>query len=236
MSPPRPLLRLDEKVAAETRRLAALGGPPRPLAAGAAVAGALVLLGVLAGLPLPAPPPAPQGSTFGPDLPIVWRWGPPITPVARAPVPPVSKPTPPPSSDNYEPVPEPPPEMPAGAIPIDVEALIPAPGPLPAPSGALERPVGESPQADVAPVVRVRPVYPMAARSLGAEGSVALELTVRPDGSVEDAAVTGCTRPGVGFEDAALAAVRRWQFAAAPGGAPRSITVQVDFKGRRRRP
>jgi TonB family protein len=56
-----------------------------------------------------------------------------------------------------------------------------------------------------------------------------LELTVLEDGTVGDVKVVRCTHPKVGFEDAAVAAVKKWRFE--PGmenGEP--ISVQTRLK------
>ena len=57
-----------------------------------------------------------------------------------------------------------------------------------------------------------QPVYPPAARDARYTGSVLIEMKVLKDGSVGDAKVVACSRPKVGFEDAAIAAVRQWRF------------------------
>ncbi len=83
--------------------------------------------------------------------------------------------------------------------------------------------------ATSAPVLveRVAPVYPEAARQAGIGGTVGLELTVGPDGTVSDAKVV---KPaGFGFDEAALAAARRFRFRAATrDGKPVAATVLFD--------
>ncbi len=236
------MLRLDAKVAAETRRLAVLGDPtPRGVIVLAFLGAAAVHAALLA-LPLPARF-APVAEAAGrPDLPYVWRWGPapPAAPpaaaavsvrssgrAARAPAVPAA------ALDDYEPVPEPVPSVAATTIPAEIEALIPAPdAPVPA-SGDEEasRPGESAPAAtDLRPLVKVRPAFPAAARSMRASGSVELTLQVREDGTVEDARTVSCTRPGVGFEGAALEAVRRFRYAAVPEGTgTRTVHVHVAF-------
>ena len=54
-------------------------------------------------------------------------------------------------------------------------------------------------------------VYPPRARAKGVTGSVTLSLVVEADGSVGAIEILDATPPGV-FEDAAVAAVRRWRF------------------------
>ncbi|MEM7390960.1 MAG: TonB family protein [Verrucomicrobiota bacterium] len=60
-------------------------------------------------------------------------------------------------------------------------------------------------------VSRVRPIYPPRARSRKIEGKVSLEFVVAEDGSVRDLRITLAEPPEV-FDDAALKAVKRWQF------------------------
>jgi TonB family protein len=234
------MLRLDVKVAAETRRLASLGDPtPRGVIV-LAFLGAAALHAALLALPMPARFAAVPTAAARPDLPYVWRWGPaaPAAPAAgvavrmsgravRAPA------LPTPAPEDYEPVPEPVPSVAATTIPAEMEALIPAPdGPPPAP-GDEDAPRLEEPApvtTELVPLVKVRPAFPAAARSVRASGTVELTLRVREDGTVEDARTVGCTRPGVGFEEAALAAVGRFRYAAVPeGSGTRTVRVHVAF-------
>jgi protein TonB len=76
----------------------------------------------------------------------------------------------------------------------------------------------------------VRPVYPPAAESSGVQGVVLLELTIGPDGRVQDARVT---RSIPGLDQAALDAVRQWQYqpTLVEGAAvPVITTVAVQFR------
>jgi TonB family protein len=57
-----------------------------------------------------------------------------------------------------------------------------------------------------------RPVFPPAAWDARFTGSVLLAMTVTRDGAVGEVTILECTRPKVGFEEAALAAVRQWRF------------------------
>jgi protein TonB len=68
----------------------------------------------------------------------------------------------------------------------------------------------------VAALVRVPPVYPPGARRAGIEGTVTVELAVRPDGSVGEVRVIDASPAGV-FEGAVLRALRQWRFGAAGG-------------------
>lgn len=74
-----------------------------------------------------------------------------------------------------------------------------------------------------------QPEFPPAAWDARYQGAVLLELTVLEDGTVGDVKVVRCTHPKVGFEDAAVAAVKKWRFE--PGmenGEP--IAVQTRLK------
>jgi TonB family protein len=57
----------------------------------------------------------------------------------------------------------------------------------------------------------VKPNYPQAALERGTEGWVDLIFTVRTDGSIADVSVTAAEPAGI-FEQAAMAAVRRWRY------------------------
>jgi len=56
------------------------------------------------------------------------------------------------------------------------------------------------------------PVFPPAAKAGRFSGTVMLETTVLADGKVGNVKVLDCTRPKVGFEEAAVAAVKKWRF------------------------
>ena len=66
--------------------------------------------------------------------------------------------------------------------------------------------------AEAAPTVRVPPTYPLAARSSRTEGTVLVEFTVLPDGSVSDPRVLQASAPGV-FDRSVLRAIVQWRFA-----------------------
>jgi len=56
------------------------------------------------------------------------------------------------------------------------------------------------------------PVYPPAALAGRFTGTVVLELKILPDGSVGEVAVVNCSHRKLGFEEAAVAAVKEWRF------------------------
>ncbi len=200
-------------------------------------------------LPAASIPPAPIESSQNPGLPIVWRPVAPAPPTATAPSAPNPVSAQPETHPEHagaaaasrvrtltiDPVPEPAPEL-DPTISAEFEAIVPYPDTPPS-SSDLGPPPGGAPPAgpDSSPILiqRVPPVYPSAAKSLRAEGTVTLRITVLADGSVVRAAVESCTRPGVGFEAAALTAVKRWRYAPAPfdDAPPRRVTVSVQFQG-----
>src|SRR5262245_24875956 len=76
----------------------------------------------------------------------------------------------------------------------------------------------------------VRPQYPPEAQAVGMRGIVILELIVGPDGKVVSARVTRSVPP---FDEAALAAVRQWEYEVTKvDGKPVSVlvTVPIEFK------
>jgi len=261
MSGLRSLLRLDDKVAAEGRRLQHLGGPPLRWLAPLTVVAAVGLHGAMLTLPAVKTEATFPPISAAPSFPLVWRpTAPPpeLSEVQETPtaetrpietgVDPVKPVVPQPQAVAtrlvtirrpmaFEPVPEPPPVFALTRISVEVEAIIPRPdepppgiGPGPPSAGA---PSGEA----STPIAHVNPVYPVAARSLGAEGRVTLRLAVLPDGSVADAVVESCTRPGLGFEAAALAAVKLWRYEPAPlQSGSREVPVTIDFQRQRVRP
>ena len=254
MSNLRSLLRFDEKVAAEGRRIHNLGGASLRWVGPTALIAALSLHAAILLLPAarsasPSSPPRPV-----PDFPRVWRLAPRAAapPTLPAPAPSVAVPEAPVRAAEppavvrekraikTEPVPEPAPEIALNTIPADIEAVIPNPDspPPPAELGPPSRvppPTPQDPQPDL--IEQVPPVYPLAAQRLRAEGRVTLRLAVLPDGRVGGATVLDCTRKGLGFEAAALEAVKRWRYEPAPlqAGA-RKVVVRVHFQQQERLP
>jgi protein TonB len=64
---------------------------------------------------------------------------------------------------------------------------------------------------DVLPLVRIDPEYPPRAQQQGIEGYVIVEFTITSSGTVEDLRVIESKPPYV-FDEAVLAAVRRWRY------------------------
>jgi len=78
------------------------------------------------------------------------------------------------------------------------------------------------------PLLRWNADYPPQAQLNGTEGFVTVEFDVTPDGDVENTAVVE-SEPGALFDQAALAAVSRWRYAAdAQRGATR-LSERLDF-------
>jgi TonB family protein len=237
-----------------------MGGPSMRWVAPIALAAAIVVHAAILLLPAIHTSAALPEPSAMPDLPLVWRPAPPEPtppPPALASRAPQSAGAPsgaPPSAAadtvlahaslrahalTLEPVPEPPPDLPATTIPAEMEAIIPDPDGVP-PSTPAGPPAGAtqtSADSSLSPIAHPPPIYPIAARSLRAEGHVKLELSVLPDGTVDGAVVESCSRPGLGFEAAALDAVKRWRYAAAPlQSGPRRVIVTVHFQRQEGRP
>jgi protein TonB len=64
---------------------------------------------------------------------------------------------------------------------------------------------------DVVPLVQVDPDYPPRAKQQGIEGWVAVEFTITPVGTVDNARVIRAEPPFV-FDRAALEAIRKWRY------------------------
>jgi len=62
---------------------------------------------------------------------------------------------------------------------------------------------------------RIQPYYPATARASRALGTVVIAAAVLQDGKVGETRVVSCDHPNVGFEESALAAVKRWKFSPA---------------------
>jgi TonB family protein len=78
----------------------------------------------------------------------------------------------------------------------------------------------------------VDPVYPAVAEQLGRSGTVEMQFTVEPDGSVADIKVTHAEPPGM-FDSAAMAAVRSWRYQPVERdghAVAQRVTVRMNFK------
>jgi protein TonB len=75
---------------------------------------------------------------------------------------------------------------------------------------------------------RVEAKYPREARKRGIEGTVVVEATVEVDGTVGEVKVVHTTKPGVGFEEAVVTAVRQWRYKPGRiGDEPVRVTMAV---------
>jgi len=99
-----------------------------------------------------------------------------------------------------------------------------SPSPAAAPAAAEPRVVGR----DVPPPKRVKsvsPSYPAAAQAIGQRGIVIVQLVVGPDGKVASAEIVRSVPP---FDDAALAAVRQWEYEPTKvDGQPVSVSMTI---------
>jgi len=143
-------------------------------------------------------------------------------------------PVPDPTPDELEPIREPQPEFLAASPQAALELLIgePEPPPPPAEPETMVSGVAGLDDPVLIPATRVQPAYPELARRAGLEGKVILQAQISSTGGVEQLEIVYCSLPGVGFEAAALAAVRRWRYE--PGtyaGRPVGVvlTVTVNF-------
>lgn len=79
---------------------------------------------------------------------------------------------------------------------------------------------------------RIEPDYPAMARFDRVGGRVVLQAVIRESGFVDSVEVLGCTRPGYGLEESAIAAVEQWRYRPATlAGRPIAVyfTIVVDF-------
>lgn len=140
-------------------------------------------------------------------------------------------PIPDPTPDEPEPIREPEPEIIDDPIPPDVDVLIGVPE-APPPSGPLLAGVGDVSNPVLIQSTKTQPDYPELARTARMEGTVIMQAVIYRDGTVGEVEVLRCTRPGVGFEEAAVAAVQTWKYEPAKqNGKPVEVffTIKVDF-------
>lgn len=242
MSARRPLLRFEDKLAGEKRFLERLADPDDPRFLRNAVLGAIVIHAGL--LLLPAPPaPVGEGGEFAPvNGTAVWRALP--APGGEATAVPVSRrapggfrletipagfalvPLP------HDPVPEPAPDLAPNVLARDPELLLGRPEPPPSASGPVS--AADVPEdTEAVAELRVRAEYPEPALSMRAEGTVVLAVEIRADGSVGSIRVTQCSVRNVGFERAAMRAVRQWRYRPATRGGvavPSRTEVFLEFR------
>ncbi len=140
-------------------------------------------------------------------------------------------PVPDPTPDEPEPIREPEPEIEPEPLPPDVEFMIGTPEPPPQ-SGPLLPGVAGVTNPVIILATKVKPEFPDLARAARIEGKVILQAIIKKDGTVGDVEVLSSNRTGLGFEEAALEAVKEWRYKPALQGArPVDVflTVVVEF-------
>ena len=86
----------------------------------------------------------------------------------------------------------------------------------------------------VSPPVRIKkvdPIYPQMARQAGIAARVHLRAVISVDGRIIDLEILTCTAPNLGFEEAAMDAVRQWQYQ--PGeqnGRPINVYFSIEVR------
>jgi protein TonB len=142
-------------------------------------------------------------------------------------------PVPDPTPEEPEPVIEPEPEPEPLWIPPDVQIVIGAPVPPPLEAPPIRAGFGGVTYPILIESTQVMPDYPELARLAKVSGNVILEAIVRKTGSVTDLRVLRQPASGLGFGDAAIAAVTQWRYK--PGvmdGRPVAVyfTIVVEFR------
>ena len=94
----------------------------------------------------------------------------------------------------------------------DAMAPLWVPPPPPDPDSPLMAGVGDVIIPKLVPESRVEPRYPESARPARLNARVVLNVTVLSDGRVEAVEVIMSNRPGFGFEESAIEAVKQWRF------------------------
>jgi protein TonB len=156
-----------------------------------------------------------------------------IPPATQTPLQARRIPVPDPRPEVPEPAMEPVPEFtPRHATPA-IEVQLGEPEPPPAPPSLLFRPGMDGVSFPVLlKDTQVLPDYPALARKAGVQGRMVLEAVVQTDGSVGDVQVLQSPGSHLGFEEAAVQAVRQWRYR--PGmqnGRPVAVvfTIWMDF-------
>lgn len=123
------------------------------------------------------------------------------------------------------------PNTPAGDLPRIIEPAGPAlPSPTAGPSGNASAPSSAGYNSVPIPVNRPAPNYPREALRRGIGGTVRVQVSVAPDGSVERMELAESSGDR-GLDRAAMEAVRRWRFRPAMrNGQPVTATVVVPLE------
>lgn len=182
-----------------------------------------LLAAALDGSAAPAPAPLPAPATITSVTVQLTPPAPPLTDTVLS----APEPTPPPVPDAKpvsKPQPQQPPQPQSKPMPPEPDLLAAAPaeaGPPPEPVPALAvaeaAPVTSAPVFDADYLRNPAPLYPSLSRKRGEQGVVLLRVHVLADGTADQLEIvesSGFTR----LDDAALRAVKRWQFDPAKQG------------------
>ncbi len=102
----------------------------------------------------------------------------------------------------------------------EASAMPPNAAPVPAPA--------DVPEPVLIPASYVPPRYPDLARRMNFRGNVSLRVQVKSDGTVGEVGVLEASQTGMGFEQAAMDAVKKWRYQPATrGGKPEDATLTV---------
>lgn len=146
----------------------------------------------------------------------------------------VKVPIPDPTPDEPEPIQEPEPEPEPEDMPVldpNAEYVLGAPEPPPS-EGPLIAGVGDVSVPVRIEATAVQPEYPELARQAKVQGKVILQAVIFKDGSVGDIQVLQTPGEKLGFDEAAIAAVRQWKYKPAlQNGRPVDVifTIVIDF-------
>ena len=173
------------------------------------------------------------------DVVYVSRWTPPPPPKIERPKQVIQDdikarkiPIPDPTPDEPEPIVEPEPDPEPIPIPPDVDVIIGAPEPPPLDEGPVRAGFGGVTYPVLIESTKVQPKYPELARKAKVTGNIILEAIVRKDGTVGQVKVLRSPGANLGFEEAAISAVKQWRYK--PGvqnGRPVDVyfTIIVEF-------
>lgn len=100
------------------------------------------------------------------------------------------------------------------------------------PSFRKTPPKFKSYEEEPVPIRQIPPKYPAYAKKMGIEGTVVLNVVVYKDGTVGEIEVVQSLLPGPGgLDEAAIKAVKKWEFSPAKsGGNPVSVWVNIPIE------
>jgi TonB family protein len=114
--------------------------------------------------------------------------------------------------------------MATGLIPVTDEIIAASPDPIPSPQAGILRAGTGGATAPIC-VFCPDPLYSPKARAAKYQGSVVLDVVVTAQGRAEQITVT--KGPGLGLEENAIAAVKKWKFKPATGPDGKAVAVHV---------